>query len=42
MVAGIRGVQIGPGANALTRMPFSARFAPRALVNATMPALVVA
>jgi hypothetical protein len=42
MVAGISGVQIGPGATALTRMPRPARFSASALVNATMPALVVA
>jgi hypothetical protein len=42
MVAGISGVHTGPGATALTRMPRSARFVASALVNATMPALVVA
>ena len=42
MVAGISGVQTGPGATSLTRLPLSASFWPNALVNATMPALVVA
>ena len=42
MVAGISGVQMGPGATAFTRMPFSASSWARALVKLWMPALVVA
>jgi hypothetical protein len=36
MVAGMSGVQIGPGATELTRIPFSVRPAPNAFVNATI------
>ena len=42
MVAGISGVQTGPGATELTRIPFSASWAASALVKVTMPPLVVA
>ena len=42
IVAGISGVQIGPGATELTRMPFSATDCARPRVKFTMPALVVA
>jgi hypothetical protein len=39
---GLSGVQNGPGATELARMPFSISSAARALVKATMPALLVA
>ena len=39
---GLSGVQIGPGATALTRIPCSARSSASALVKATIPPLVVA
>ena len=42
IVAGMSGVQIGPGATVLTRTPFSARYCARPLVKLTIPALVVA
>ena len=41
-LAGISGVQIGPGATALTRMPRSSRAADRLRVSATMAPLVAA
>ena len=42
MVAGISGVQIGPGATAFTRMPFFRQLLREALVKLWMAALVVA
>src|SRR3954462_12160091 len=42
MVAGISGVQIGPGATLLARMPFSASICARLAVKLAMPALVMA
>src|SRR5919202_7078721 len=42
MVAGISGVQIGPGATLLARMPFSAYICARLAVKLAMPALVMA
>jgi hypothetical protein len=41
-LAGISGVQIGPGATALTRMPFFASVPERLRVKATMAPLVEA
>ena len=40
--AGIRGVQIGPGATAFTRMPRAASACDRERVNATMAPFVAA
>jgi hypothetical protein len=42
IVAGMRGVQIGPGATAFTRIPRSASSCDRFLVKLTMAALVEA
>ncbi|MNN79793.1 hypothetical protein D3C81_1964670 [compost metagenome] len=39
-VEGMRGVQIGPGATALTRMPFSINCADRERVKVTMAPFV--
>ena len=42
MVAGISGVHTGPGATEFTRMPFSTRFWPSALVKLTIAPLEAA
>ncbi len=42
MVAGISGVQTGPGATALTRMPSEATIWARPWVNVTIAPLVMA
>src|SRR5688572_25193239 len=42
MVAGMSGVQIGPGATLFTRMPFSASICASEALKLAIPALVIA